>query len=895
MRIARNSRANQAKPALEYFSRFMGALYPDQKSLGEIQAVYDNLTLLGQLLGAGTDITKMRFDFQNLASVLLDQLAQEHYKKAALTLTSNARISVDVLTRNLFERTADIGFLATDRQVCAFAEAALASPSSDEVTPQLDALRQHFSEYVSKYSVYHNIVLLSPQGEVLAQLDEQNKVCDVNDPLVQEALTTTQAYVEIFRPTTLLPNCTSPLVYACKVMSSDGTRPVGVLCLCFRFEDECKRIFENLVAEDDWSVITLLDAEHRVIASSDPYQFPLGSKLKAIADGECGVMRFGGREYLTATRQSNPYQGYSVPGWVGHAMAPLNHAFDVSDAPELASVPEGFLMDVLEVATLFNDELRNIPKRAALIQQELNRSVWNGNIGLARQEGKGGSEFAKVLLREIGRTGVKTRDVFNESTTNLYKTVVASLMFDCATQAALAIDIMDRNLYERANDCRWWALTREFRLELENFNFEDNAQREQLTQILRHINSLYTVYSNIILFDRHGRVVSVSNPACTDLLGTVLTEPWVRETLELKDSQSFVTSHFTPTNLYFNKPTYVYAAAVQGLSSSPFVQGGIAVVFDSEPQFQAMLNDVLPRNELGEITKDSFALFVESDGAVISGTSPEFPAGSKIDIESALLTLQKGASTVNLIQFSDRYYAVGASASAGYREYTGVHSRQGNGVLALVFMPLSMGVSLTTGTLRNTQQHRPQELKAPRGVPSIDIATFFIRSHGYGLPPASILAAVDAKNLTAVPASRAEMAGYLIFEEKPVAVFDLASLLNNQSVLHGTSLAATDHERQQVLVLKTENSSEEFGILIDDLGEMAEIELDRLSKLPQMAGEQGSIVEGIVKPGNQDTPQHILLLLSAERLQRQLESVQRDNTTLNLGLPLRTFSNASLI
>ena len=879
MRIARNSRANQAKPALEYFSRFMGALYPDQKRLGEIQAVYDNLTLLGQLLGAGTDITKMRFDFQNLASVLLDQLAQEHYKKAALTLTSNARISVDVLTRNLFERTADIGFLATDRQVCAFAEAALANPSGLPDSQQLDDLRQHFSEYVSKYSVYHNIVLLSTQGEVLAQLDEQNKVCDVQDPFVQDALNTSQAYVEIFRPTPLLPDCPSPLVYACKVMSADGNRPVGVLCLCFRFEDECKRIFENLVAEDDWSVITLLDAEQRVIASSDPYQFPLGSKLKAIADGECGVIRFGGREYLTATRQSNPYQGYSVPGWLGHAMAPLNHAFDVSDAPELASVSEGFLMDVLEVATLFNAELRNIPKRAALIQQELNRSVWNGNIGLSRQQGKESSEFAKVLLREIGRTGVKTRDVFNESTTNLYKTVVASLMFDCATQAALAIDIMDRNLYERANDCRWWALTREFRLELEHFDFEDSSQKEQLTQILRHINSLYTVYSNIILFDRHGRVVSVSNPACTDLLGTVLTEPWVRETLELKDSQSFVTSRFTPTNLYFNKPTYVYAAAVQGLGESAMVQGGIAVIFDSEPQFQAMLNDVLPRNELGEITKDSFALFVESDGAVISGTSPEFPAGSNIEIEPGLLTLQKGASTVNLIQFADRYYAVGASASAGYREYTGVNSRQGNGVLALVFMPLSTGVSLTTGTLRNSQQQRAQELKAPRGVPSIDIATFFIRGHGYGLSPASIVAAVDAKNLTAVPASRTEMAGYLIFEDKPIAVFDLATLLNNQSCLYNGSFAVPDHDRQQVLVLKNEDSPEEFGILIDDLGEMAEIELDRLSKLPQMAGEQGSIVEGIVKPGNLDTPQHILLLLSAERLQRQLQSDQLNATT----------------
>jgi hypothetical protein len=31
-------------------------------------------------------------------------------------------------------------------------------------------------------------------------------------------------------------------------------------------------------------------------------------------------------------------------------------------------------------------------------------------------------------------------------------------MADCLSGASLAINIMDRNLYERANDCRWWAL-----------------------------------------------------------------------------------------------------------------------------------------------------------------------------------------------------------------------------------------------------------------------------------------------------------------------------------------------------------------------------------------------------------------------------------------------------
>ncbi len=66
--------------------------------------------------------------------------------------------------------------------------------------------------------------------------------------------------------------------------------------------------------------------------------------------------------------------------------------------------------------------------------------------------------FAKTLLKEISATGVRTKDIFDASIENLHQTVITSLLHSNQSQAALAIDIMDRNLYERANDCRWWAV-----------------------------------------------------------------------------------------------------------------------------------------------------------------------------------------------------------------------------------------------------------------------------------------------------------------------------------------------------------------------------------------------------------------------------------------------------
>jgi hypothetical protein len=136
-------RITRSASDIEYLSGFMLGLREDQTRLREIQGVYYNLTLLGQLLGAGTDITQMRTDFTELAQVLLNELALELRKKAILGLSSDARVAIDIMVRNLFERTADIGFLATDSDIQSFAERAI---EGNQHNHELEALRRRFDE-----------------------------------------------------------------------------------------------------------------------------------------------------------------------------------------------------------------------------------------------------------------------------------------------------------------------------------------------------------------------------------------------------------------------------------------------------------------------------------------------------------------------------------------------------------------------------------------------------------------------------------------------------------------------------------------------------------------------------------------------------------------------------
>jgi hypothetical protein len=83
---------------------------------------------LGSLLGAGIGLVKYLADpYNQLPAItfwLLGSLAAELKHKTANDIGFRAQGAVDILVRNLFERTADIGFLAMDSDLCAFAERA---------------------------------------------------------------------------------------------------------------------------------------------------------------------------------------------------------------------------------------------------------------------------------------------------------------------------------------------------------------------------------------------------------------------------------------------------------------------------------------------------------------------------------------------------------------------------------------------------------------------------------------------------------------------------------------------------------------------------------------------------------------------------------------------------
>jgi chemotaxis signal transduction protein len=854
--------ANLARlvPHMEIADEYGGALQ-------HLQTVWDNLILLGQLSSIGAEMNDTRSSFSELAGDLINQLGTEAFRKCCQEMTSKAQVAINILVRNLFERTADIGFLSTDEDIRAFAKN---SGDSDARA----ALQRRFEEYVRKYSVYSDIILLNPQGHVLARLNEEACVDRSADPLIHEAMTTKAAYIEKFGESDLVPDQKRSLIYAFRVTDTTGT-VLGVLCLRFRFENEADLIFSNLAAEDAWSVITILDQAGVVIASSDPHHIPIGAKLSVQHDGECQIVRFGAVQYIATSRAAQPYQEYGGPPWYGHVMVPLQHAFNSDPSHVEQEIDSAVLSRVSGASELFTQDVRNIPAKANRILRELSRSVWNGSVSQGVERDAGTAAFSRIILKEISETGARTKDVFERSIADLHKTVVTSLLRGNQFHAALAIDIMDRNLYERANDCRWWALASALSESLAREQRSDQDV-EIVDSILRTINGLYTVYTNILVFDVQGRIVSCSNDSA--LKGTMLTDRWVSSVLSLRDTQGYSVSEFAPTRLYGDRPTYVYGAAIRKSQGLPAV-GGVAIVFDSEPQFNAMLNDALPRDGDGNINKDSFGLFVEPGGRVIACSSARFQPGDTLSMDRAFLHLNPGAGHSGITIVDGAYYAVGAQCSSGYREYKDKHDAYKNSVTALVLTRLCEAhaqESVISGRSARSSVVRSDRMRA--GTKE-DIATFRIGQRWYAARVNEIVETINDASLFPIPFMPPMMVGCTTYKGAPLPVLDLSRLLGSAAVSEGRVTS-----NQIVIMRKPDGTC--FGLLVDDLGEITEVLADRLAPLPAMVADQQAFADSVIAPNDTDEGT-LMVVLRAERLHANLARSVADDTAPMTPAPQR--------
>ncbi|WP_323587727.1 chemotaxis protein CheW [Aliarcobacter butzleri] len=824
--------------------------YKDE--LGTLSSSWDMLALLGQLGDINIDIGKTKENFLNLTSTLLNHLSFQQIKKVTQEMRFKSQVTIDVLIRNLFERTADIGFLATDDDIRLFLENFVSKYDENSLVIKQE-IQKKFKEYVSKYSVYFDIVLFDIHGKIVVRLNEDINLEKVDTSFIQKVLNTSDDYIESYKYHDFLPQYKKSLVYSYKVTKSNdsGSKDLGVLALCFRFTDEMNAIFGNLVDAKNKECLTILDEDGYVIASSDKEHINLGVKLPIVLNENYKIVSYAGRDYIAKTCETNGYQGFYGLKWYGHIMIPLEYAF-LSDELNSLVVDENIINSMMENEQHFSKELKEVFYNSKTIQDNLIRVIWNGNIVQSKLNSTN-REFSRALLNEIGITGNKA----NSSLDNLNQTIISSILKDCEFLSSLAIDIMDRNLYERANDCRWWALNSYFKEALDDYS-TISEKKEELSSILKYINDLYTVYSNLIIFDKNGKIIAVSNEKEQYLIGKILTQDWIEKTLTLKDTSKYCVSKFEKTNLYENESTYIYCSAIRSFKDDNDVVGGIAIVFDSSAQFYTMLDEILPKDIYGNKQKGVYAFFTDKNKQIIATTSTNFEVNSYLDIDDSFFKLKNGQNLSRIIEFRGNYYAVGVKCSSGYREYKSAVDDYKNDVLSFVF--ILIGKANSNVILSHSKTKFLTSQKREFTGETIELATFYLGKRLLAVNSKNVIESIGIEELqeSIEMDKKNHFKGMVLHKNKLISVLDIRDFVNEE---------IEDGTLKNIILVEYDKDNVEHcvGLLVSSLETICTVEEKSIQHIQNHFLGTGTLIESLVDIKDSEDSK-IAMLLNIKKL-----------------------------
>jgi hypothetical protein len=631
---------------------------------------------------------------------LVDAILFEMVKKVVLEISDSAKFAINILKRNLFERTADVGYLATDAEIVDFLKQVKAEDDPDRIARRAETIRQRLSDYQYEYTVYNEILVLDAEGRVRANLDANNTVRQSRDPLLEATHAIglhhgldDDKYVETYRETDLRPGHGKTLVYSQKIEDQERHTALGTLCLCFDFEDEMEGIFKDLNQGNPQIVVAIIDDGGTVMCSNNATILPPAFKITVDLDADFRFLTIHGRTYLASMVATDGYQGFYGLTWYAMSMVDIGVAFKTQPSESTDGKVSGSKLKD------FSGDLSSIKHASEELLDDMKLDSINGRVQATKFQA---NAFVEVL-QYVKWIGEEVDDLFNAAIQNLQQTIVTSLFNDLQFRAFQGNSIADRNLYERANDVCWWALTPMFRRLLTKHHGDSlsDADCQALTDNLQYINNLYTPYLRLVLADLQGVVIAVSNPpevlserladddlpVGQDLVGTRLDRDFVRQTLRLSSSRDYCVSKFLATPLYGGRATYVYSTAVRDPENDQRVVGIIQIVFDAEPQFQAMLTDVLPRNEEKQIVPGSFGVFTDRQKMIIASTISDYPVGSPFPLDDTWFRLEKGERRSVVIELEGRSYVLGLQVSDGYREYKRSDGYV-NDVICMILVPI---------------------------------------------------------------------------------------------------------------------------------------------------------------------------------------------------------------
>ena len=493
----------------------------------------------------------------------------------------------------------------------------------------------------------------------------------------------TEYYAQDFAPSAVEEQ--DSLIYSTAVRTGgkeDGMA-IGAMGIFFDFQDEAEIILadytpknEDGTTEEGWGSF-FSNSEGFIIASSNKDNNEVGARThlpQSHLNLQAGATKssygfFNGEDSALFTAKTDGYLDYKGLGWSSHMIVPRRSIFSRGDT----EIDPGVEMDILLNSCIIPDINKHIYTNVEHDKRAMQLISTNGML-FAAELGVSGQALSPIF-EQITRTGDFATKCMEDL---LREMAVDELNLNFQTLRLFskqAIDLIDRNLFERSADICWWS-TDKFLIDALTQPNENSAK--EAVQRLKVINSSYTMYRNLILVDAAGDIIACSSPA---LLGgikhiNVSSHEWFAKGVATDLNVQYAVADVQDSELEPTKSrSLIYSSGVRissAESSDPI--GVLGILFDWDTEAGKMLQKCLPRNSEGEKIKGSVAFYTNKDGVIIESTDKNiFQVGAQYErIGKICKKLESGESYSEILEIEGERYIIGSTKTKGYREYRGL-------------------------------------------------------------------------------------------------------------------------------------------------------------------------------------------------------------------------------
>ena len=337
------------------------------------------------------------------------------------------------------------------------------------------------------------------------------------------------------------------------------------------------------------------------------------------------------------------------------------------NACSAAPVPDAGIDDHIQSVSGLSDSLLKQLRQSLQKIDEINRITriisMNARIEAVRI-GAAGRSFGVITAQEIDRMADRTSTDLRERLDRLQTDVRRTRLADLALAN---IDLIDRNLYERSCDVRWWATDAAVVAATQDPN---PAALAHASQRLGQILDSYTVYFDLVLADLDGTVIANGRPRQYRSVGqSVAQQAWFQSAMATASGEEFGFQSMHASPLAGGERVLVYACTVRQdgrVTGRPL--GVLGIVF----RWDALAQTIVERTPLSEAEwRRSRVCIVDGQGLLLADTQAGGAARLEFPGRDALFAQPRGAAERIV---DGQMQCLAHAASPGYETYrTGWH------------------------------------------------------------------------------------------------------------------------------------------------------------------------------------------------------------------------------